>query len=137
MINGDTLTTLDFLELINYHKANGAIATIAVKRRGIYLDFGIVRLDNTNSIEEYIEKPTIEHLTSMGVYVLEPKVLQYVKLGERLDFPDLIKTLISEGETVKGFLYDGYWLDIGRPEDYEKAHEGIGEIYSKLGLGGG
>ena len=134
MINGDTLTTLNFLELVKYHKANGAIATIAAKRRGIYHDFGIIRLDSANNLKEYIEKPTIEHLTSMGVYALEPAVLQYIKSGERLDFPDLVKILLSKGETVKGFQYDGYWLDIGRPEDYEKAQQEVGEIYRELGL---
>jgi NDP-sugar pyrophosphorylase family protein len=60
--------------------------------------------------------------------------LKYIKLGERLDFPDLIKILISNGETVKGFVFDGYWLDIGRPDDYEKANREIEEIYNKLGL---
>lgn len=134
MINGDTLTTLNFAELIDYHRASRAIATIAVKERGIYLDFGIVRLDNTNNILEYIEKPTIEHLTSMGVYVLEPNVLQYIIAGQMLNFPDLIKILLGKGETVKAFQYDGYWLDIGRPEDYERAQQEMGEIYSRLDL---
>jgi NDP-sugar pyrophosphorylase family protein len=70
----------------------------------------------------------------MGVYVFEPRVLKYIKSRERLDFPDLIKTLISNGETVKGFVFDGYWLDIGRPDDYEKANREIEEIYNNLGL---
>jgi NDP-sugar pyrophosphorylase family protein len=132
MVNGDTLTTLSFSDLINYHKRNGAIATIALKKREVYIDFGVVELDSSNGIKGYIEKPTIEHLVSMGVYVFEPRVLEYVKLGKRLDFPDLIKTLISNGETVKGFVFDGYWLDIGRPDDYEKANQEIEEIYPKL-----
>lgn len=132
MVNGDTLTTLNFSELINYHKKNGAIGTLALKKRGSYIDFGVVELDSTNSIKRYIEKPTIEHLVSMGVYVFEPRVLEYIKTGEWLNFPDLIKTLISKGEVVKGFIFDGYWLDIGRPEDYDKANEEIEELYPKL-----
>jgi NDP-sugar pyrophosphorylase family protein len=51
-----------------------------------------------------------------------------------LDFPDLIKKLISNGETVKGYVYDGYWLDIGRPDDYERASRDIDKIHDKLGL---
>ncbi len=128
MINGDTLTTLDLSELINYHKANGAIATIALKKRQVYIDFGIVELNSTDHIKRYIEKPTIDHLVSMGVYVFEPRVLEYIKEGKRLDFHKLIKILISKGETVKGFVFDGYWLDIGRPEDYERANQEIGEM---------
>ena len=121
--------------MIDYHQRNGATATIALKKREVYIDFGIVELDSTNSIIGYIEKPTIDHLVSMGVYVFQPRVLEYIKMGEMLDFPDLIKTLISNGEDVKGFAFDGYWLDIGRPEDYEKANEEIEEIYPKLFIG--
>lgn len=131
MVNGDTLTTLNFSELINYHKTNGAIATIALKKREVYIDFGIVELDSSNAIKGYTEKPTIYHLVSMGVYVFEPRVVDYIKPGEKLDFPDLVKTLISKHEKVNGFVFDGYWLDIGRPEDYEKANEEIEEL-SKL-----
>jgi NDP-sugar pyrophosphorylase family protein len=134
MINGDTLTTLSFSDLINYHKRNGALATIALKKRGVYIDFGIVEVDSNSSIKGYIEKPTLEYLVSMGAYVFEPKALDYIKVGERLDFPDLIKLLISAGETVKGFVFDGYWLDIGRPDDYEKANKEIEDIYNNLGL---
>lgn len=134
MINGDILTTLNFSELINYHKRNGAIATIALKKREIYIDFGIVELDRSNSIKGYTEKPTINHLVSMGVYVFEPRVVEYIKPGQKLDFPELIKVLISRGEVVKGFVFDGYWLDIGRTEDYEKANEEIEELSKVLNL---
>jgi NDP-mannose synthase len=132
MINGDTLTSLNFKDFINYHKKNGAIATIALKKRNVYIDFGIVELDSTDSIKKYIEKPTIDHLVSMGVYVFEPRVLEYIRTDEKLDFPDLIKTLISNDESVKGFVFDGYWLDIGRSDDYEKANEEIERIYPKI-----
>jgi NDP-sugar pyrophosphorylase family protein len=134
MINGDTLTTLSFADLIDYHKKNGAIATIALRKREVYIDFGVVEPDSSNNIKGYIEKPTVSYLVSMGVYVFEPRVLKYIKPRERLDFPDLIKTLISNGETVKGFIFEGYWLDIGRPDDYEKANREIEEIYNNLGL---
>jgi len=134
MVNGDTLTTLNFSDLIKHHKRNGGIATIALKKREVYIDFGVVELDSSSNIKGYIEKPTVDYLVSMGVYVFEPRVLEYIKPGEKLDFPDLIKTLISSGETVKGFVFDGYWLDIGRPEDYEKANEEIQEINKILNL---
>ena len=132
MTNGDVLTTLNFSELVNYHKRNGTIATIALKKRDVKIDFGVVELDDSNSIVGYSEKPKIDHLVSMGVYIFEPRVLEYIKPTEYLDFPDLIKRLISNGEIVKGYVYDGYWLDIGRPDDYEKANREIEEIYPKL-----
>ncbi|MFC1900296.1 sugar phosphate nucleotidyltransferase [Chloroflexota bacterium] len=132
MINGDTLTTLDYPGLIEYHERNKAAATIALNKRDVYIDFGTIELDSSSNITGYIEKPTIHYVVSMGVYVLEPLVLNYIVAGKKLDFPDLIKILISNDETVKGFVYDGYWLDIGRAEDYEKANEEISTIFPKL-----
>lgn len=133
MMNGDVLTTLDFNELANYHKRNGAIVTIALNKRDVYIDFGVIKLDD-DSITEYVEKPKIDYLVSMGVYIFDSKILQYIKPDDYLDFPDLIKKLISNGETVKGYVYDGYWLDIGRPDDYERANQEIDAVYNKLGL---
>ena len=132
MMNGDVLTTLNYSDLVNQHKKNRAIATIALSKRDVYIDFGVVKLDDGDSIVGYTEKPKIDYLVSMGVYVFDPKVLEYIKPNEYLDFPDLIKKLISNGETVKGYVYDGYWLDIGRPDDYERANREIKEIYNKL-----
>ena len=132
MMNGDVLTTLNYSDLIDYHKRNGAIATIALKKREVKIDFGVPEVDGGNNIVGYTEKPRIDYLVSMGVYVFDPKVLDYIKPNEYLDFPDLIKKLISNGETVKGYVYDGYWLDIGRPEDYERANKEVDEIYDKL-----
>ena len=132
MMNGDVLTTLDFSDLVNYHKRNGAIATIGLKKRDVKIDFGVVEIDDSNSIVGYKEKPKIDYLVSMGVYVFDPRVLEYIKSNEYLDFPDLAKNLIANGETVRGYVYDGYWLDIGRPDDYEKANREIEEIYDKF-----
>ena len=128
MINGDTLTSLKYDALMNYHKDHQAMATIALKGRQVYIDFGVVELDGEGFVGGYTEKPSIDYLVSMGVYVFEPKALEYIKSGERLDFPDLIKRLLANGEKVKGFNFDGYWLDIGRPEDYERANEEIGSM---------
>ena len=132
MMNGDVLTTLDYSDLVKYHKRNGAIATIALKKRAMKIDFGVPEVDEANSIVGYTEKPEIDYLVSMGVYIFEPQVLEYVKPNEYLDFPDLIKKMISNEETVKGYVYDGHWLDIGRPDDYERANREISEISPKL-----
>lgn len=132
MMNGDILSTIDYSDLVNYHKKNKAIATIALNKRDMQIDFGIVEMDDRNAIKNYIEKPTIDYLVSMGIYVFEPEILEYVTPNEKLDFPDLIKQLISNGEMVKGYVYDGYWLDIGRPDDYERANKEIDEISPQL-----
>lgn len=130
MMNGDVLSTLNYSDLVNYHKRNGAIATIALKKRAVKIDYGVVEIDNSNNIKEYIEKPAIDYLVSMGICVFEPCILEYINPNEYLDFPNLIKKLISNGEAVKGYVYDEYWLDIGRPDDYAKAIKEFGNLKS-------
>jgi NDP-sugar pyrophosphorylase family protein len=136
IVNGDTLTTLSYSDLVDYHNRNRAAATVALKQRQMQTDFGVVEIDSsTCDVRAYTEKPTIESLVSMGVSALNPDVLEYVKPNEYLDFPKLIQSLLAGGKTVKGYVFDGYWLDIGRPDDYERANLEIEEIYGKLGIG--
>jgi NDP-sugar pyrophosphorylase family protein len=131
MMNGDVLTTLDIKELINYHKTENAMATIALNGREVKIDYGVVETDEDSTINNWLEKPTIDYQVSMGLYILEPEALNYIPKDQAFDLPDLIRTLIQEQKTVKGFLFDGFWLDLGRPEDYERAlnePDKIGEI---------
>ncbi len=119
--NGDVLTTLDFAELIAYHKAQGAIATIACHKRKVDINLGVVEIDKEQRVSGYREKPSMDYLVSMGVYVFEPRILQYIPKDEYLDFPDLVLKLVSAGEKVSGYVFKGYWEDLGRPDDYERA----------------
>jgi NDP-sugar pyrophosphorylase family protein len=119
--NGDVLTTLDLKDLIRFHSEQGATATIAVHRRKVDIDYGVVQCDEDSHLVGYIEKPSIDYLVSMGIYVFEPKVLTYVSSNQYLDLPDLIRKMLSAGEKVAGFPYAGYWQDLGRPDDYEHA----------------
>lgn len=121
LMNGDVLTDLDYPKLITAHRARHAVATIATYVRNVKIDFGVLRTDADGRLTEYTEKPTLEYRVSMGIYVLEPAVLKYVTKGVRLDFPDLVKTLIANNENVVSYPFTGYWLDMGRPDDYERA----------------
>lgn len=121
--NGDVLTTLPLGELIAYHKAQGAAATIAMHRRKVHIDLGVIEQDESHRVTGYIEKPTYDFMVSMGIYVFEPSVLPYIPRNSYFDFPDLVKKLIAAGEKVAGYGFDGYWQDLGRPDDYERAIE--------------
>jgi NDP-sugar pyrophosphorylase family protein len=121
--NGDVLTTLDLKRLIEFHKKEGGIATIAVHKRQVRIDLGVVLSNDDHSITGYIEKPTYDYTVSMGIYVFEPRVLEYIPAGQYLDFPDLVLKLIASGEKVVAHPFDGYWMDLGRPDDYEKANQ--------------
>jgi len=121
--NGDVLTTLPIDGLIEHHRLSGAAATIAMHRRQVYIDLGVIQQNDDGHVTGYIEKPTYDFMVSMGIYVFEPRVLEFIPRNGYLDFPDLVKRLIAAGETVTGFPFDGYWQDLGRADDYERAIE--------------
>ena len=121
--NGDVLTTLSLKKLIAFHKQKGGIATIAAHQRQVKIDLGVIQWDGDDRVSGYIEKPTTDYTVSMGVYIFEPRVMDYIPVGQYLDFPDLILKLLANGEKVCGYTFDGYWMDLGRPDDYAQANE--------------
>lgn len=120
--NGDILTTLSLLELIEFHRQNQGVATIASHIRQVHIDLGVIQMNGDHTIVGYQEKPTIDYLVSMGIYIFEPEVLKYVIKGRYLDFPDLIKLLIADNKKVVAYPFSGYWEDLGRADDYEQAN---------------
>jgi NDP-sugar pyrophosphorylase family protein len=129
VMNGDLLTDLDFDALVSFHRRHGAALTIAVHRRRVKVDFGILESDQNYRVLGYNEKPELTYDVSMGIYVYEPSVLQFIARGMYLDFPDLVLKLIAAGEKVCAMPCDCLWLDIGRPDDYARAQE----IYAEGG----
>jgi NDP-sugar pyrophosphorylase family protein len=123
VMNGDLLTNLDFNDLVQFHRAQDAILTIATHGRQVKIDLGVLEFDAQKRITNYLEKPESTYHVSMGIYVYEPRVLKYIKRGQYLDFPDLVLQLMREGEKVSAYPSDCLWLDIGRPDDYARAQE--------------
>ena len=121
LMNGDLLTDLDYRKMIKFHKESGAIATLGLYRKEVKIDLGVIESNEKGFVEKYIEKPIMKYEVSMGIYVFEPQVREYIPKGKRLDLPDLIKLLIKVKKNVISYRFDGYWLDIGRIEDYEEA----------------
>jgi NDP-mannose synthase len=80
-----------------------------------------LEVDKNHSIKNYIEKPVNKYLVSMGIYVFEPKVLSYIPMYQYYDFPELVCELIVRGEKTVSYPFQGYWQDLGRPDDYEQA----------------
>ena len=123
VMNGDVLTTLDYRSLTDFHTASRAALTVAIHRRDVQIDLGVLETSHHGQLTAYREKPLYRFHVSMGVYVYEPHVLSYIPCGEHLDFPDLVIRLLDRGEKVMGYHSDDYWLDIGRREDYELAQQ--------------
>lgn len=121
--NGDVLTDLDHRAMLRAHRAAGAIATVAVYPKAVEVNLGVVELGPTGDVRAYVEKPRFQYLASTGVYCFRPDVLLYLERGAPCDVPELILRLVDKGERVHAYRHDGYWLDVGRPEDYEVALE--------------
>jgi len=119
--NGDILTTLDFSQMFAWHKEKGAAATIATHQRNVRIDFGVIQKDGDHHITGYSEKPSLDYLVSMGIYIFEPKVLSYIPHAQYMDFPDLVLKLIDTGNSVISYPFSGYWQDLGRLDDYNQA----------------
>lgn len=130
--NGDVLTTLKMDELIETHRRSGAAATIATHQRRVNVDLGVIQFDGDHRITGYIEKPSYDFFVSMGIYVFEPRILAYIPKNQYLDFPDLVLKLIAKGEKVMGHLFDGYWQDLGRPDDYQQAVEEFDNLRDQI-----
>ena len=119
--NGDVLSTLDLSDLLNHHQKQNAIATIATHERQVKIDLGVIEHDTSGFVTDYIEKPSYDYRVSMGIYVFEPRVIEYIPYNNYFDFPDLVLKLVAAGERVSTYPFEGYWKDLGRPDDYESA----------------
>lgn len=131
VVNGDILTDLDFSRLFQFHSEQGVPLTVATCRRESTNDFGVIDVGPTGLVTGFTEKPTFEFTVSAGIYVFSRSVLDYVPKGEPFGFDQLMLALLSAGESVATYPYDGYWLDIGRHDDYRRANDDA-EIVRRL-----
>lgn len=123
VMNGDILTDLDYKKLIEFHKKRGAIATVATYQRDTNIDFGVLERNSEHKIIAFKEKPTFHFDVSMGVYVFSKKILDYVPADTPFGFDQLMYAMIEKNEEVYSYPHTGYWLDIGRPDDYARSIE--------------
>ncbi|MEW5941260.1 MAG: sugar phosphate nucleotidyltransferase [Chloroflexota bacterium] len=133
VMNGDVLTTLKFKDLLKYHRAQKAVATIAAHERKVKIDLGVLQHDADNvRVTGYVEKPSFDYIVSMGVYIFEPEALEFIPKNEYLDFPNLVLKLIAAEKKVVYLPYKGYWKDLGRPDDYEEAAQDFSKMRAEF-----
>lgn len=126
--NGDILSDIDVARLYQHHLEAGASLTVATYRRFEKVDFGVLEVSSGGDVTGFREKPIHSLCVSMGIYVFSRSVLDLVPAGTAFGFDDLMHLLLKRGDRVCAYPYDGYWLDIGRPDDYEKAQQDISRI---------
>lgn len=123
MMNGDILTDLKYSELMNFHKQNNSKITIATYNKEVKIDLGILKVNDSHEIYDYIEKPTLIHQVSMGIYAIDKSMVEMIPRDKPFDLPDLIKLSIENKIKVLSYSFKNYWRDIGRKDDYELALE--------------
>lgn len=121
VMNGDILTDLDFKSFYDNHVQNKNIFTISSYQREVKSEFGILDVDDTDSLIGFREKPVNVYDVSMGIYMVSKKVVDYIPEDTFYGFDHLMLDLMKSGEKPKVQKFSGYWLDIGRPDDYAQA----------------
>ncbi|MBV2152976.1 nucleotidyltransferase family protein [Kitasatospora sp. SUK 42] len=127
VMNGDILTDLDFAGVLKHHEASGAPLTIATYARQVKIDFGVLTAAS-GTITGFQEKPSIDYRVSMGVYGVSRAALAKYTPGLPLGFDELVLDLLAADTPPAAYDFGGYWLDIGRPDDYDRANAEFSSI---------
>lgn len=133
VMNGDILTDLDCRAFLETHVASGDIFTIAAADRKETIDYGVLEIATDNRLCGFSEKPSIPFTVSMGVYCASRKVLEFIPPGRPFGFDGLMLELIARDQSVRVVRHNGYWVDIGRPDDYEQAVKDWPRLSKALG----
>lgn len=123
VLNGDILTDLDFREFFDFHVARRNIFTISAYQREVRSEFGVLELDEEGKLMGFQEKPIIRYDVSMGIYMVSRDVISYIPKDQAYGFDHLMIDLIKDNTPAVVKKFHGYWLDIGRPDDYSQALE--------------
>ncbi|MFC3996414.1 sugar phosphate nucleotidyltransferase [Nocardiopsis sediminis] len=130
VISGDALTDIDLSDMVRFHRENGAMVTIGLKRVANPLEFGIIIVDEQGRVQRFLEKPTwgqvFSDTVNTGIYIMEPEVLDEVAEGEVVDWSgDVFPKLLKDGAPLYGYIADGYWEDVGTHESYLSAQADV------------
>jgi NDP-sugar pyrophosphorylase family protein len=121
VMNGDVLTDLDYAGFFELHSGSGSIFSISSSVRNHVVDYGVLETNEMGSLSGFREKPSLQYQVSMGVYMVSRRALAYIPQEGPYGFDKLMLDLLAAGENVAVRPYRGYWLDIGRPDDYAQA----------------
>lgn len=121
VMNGDVITDLDFSQFFDQHVQQGDLFTISAYRRPAKIDYGVLTKNEFDQLVRFEEKPVLDYLVSMGVYMLNKRCLNYIPGNTFFGFDHLMNALIENKDYAKVKVHEGYWLDIGRPDDFEQA----------------
>lgn len=134
VMNGDILCDLNYKSFFDAHVDAGSRISVSAFRREVKIDFGVLRYDDNGRLNEFQEKPEYDFDVSMGIYCINRSVIDLLPRGEKYGFDNLMIDGLAKDEPIDIRPFSGYWLDIGRPDDYEYADENFTELAAKLGI---
>ena len=132
VMNGDILTDLDYSAFYSKHLENETLFSISSHKRDSKIDYGVLETNSEGVLTGFIEKPISSYEVSMGIYLVNKDALSFIPDNQPFGFDDLMLKLLSNSKTVMVNSFNGYWLDIGRPDDYMQAIEEFAEMKRKF-----
>ena len=132
VVNGDTITDIDLQQLLIFHHEKKAIATIAATRRSVQIELGVLETNEDDALMQFREKPSHEYAASMGLYVFEPDIMEFIPDSGAFGFDDLVHAFLAAEAPVYVYSHPGYWLDIGIKSDLEQAQDQYELILHKM-----
>jgi NDP-mannose synthase len=132
VMNGDILCDLDYRKFYEQHCQNQNDVSVSVYKRDSKIDFGVLQYNDNQRIIKFIEKPIYQFDVSMGIYCIKRKVIEALQKNQPYGFDNLMIDGIEATRQLEAMPFDGFWLDIGRPDDYDYANENFKEIAQKL-----
>jgi NDP-sugar pyrophosphorylase family protein len=129
--NGDVLTDLDYRELLEGHAKSGAALTVATRVNELVLPYGVLKLDG-EVVREVEEKPRYEFCINAGIYALSSLAVEHVPPDREFDMTDLISALVKAGQKVRVHPITGYWFDLAKVDDFEKAVAELARAHPEL-----
>jgi NDP-mannose synthase len=134
VMNGDILCDLDYQAFYDSHVKSGSRISVSAYRRQVEIDFGVLRYDAEGRLNEFQEKPIYDFDVSMGIYCINRSVIESLSRGAKYGFDNLMIDGLANKQRIDIRPFSGYWLDIGRPDDYAYADENFTELSAKLGI---
>ena len=135
VLNGDIFADLSYTEILKKHEARGNLATIALHEVEDPTRYGVAELDADCRVKRFIEKPVEgtapTNLINAGIYVLSPKIFQYIPKGKKVSMErEIFPKLVQEGQ-LYGHVFQGLWMDIGKPKEYLQANKSLLDALAK------
>ncbi len=134
VMNGDILCDLNYRNFYLSHIRSGSSISVSAYERQVNIDFGVLEYGASKKLTAFQEKPDFNFNVSMGIYCMHRSVIEALPRGKIYGFDRLMIDSLAQGRQVEVVPFNGYWLDIGRPDDYEYADQNFDDLYDRLGL---